>query len=1057
MGATCENNCAPLSWDVVTPQILWGTVSWAMMLLGGVSLAIASKTSNVDETKVMLNRWKTQIQSSTGYCVAVMLLCLLQCIIFCARTYNLSATTLELVLELMACLTYSVEVVVTWAHENLCGIKQGISFTCFSSQALVLAFVVPSVVLLMVTEVDGQKGWFTFSFLPSVRILACWAQFCELSHLNTQAMKWQVINVTISTLCMIFFAATTMMTLENLGDPEFLEKHNADEWSVLSSFYYVFVTISTVGYGDMSPATGLGRIFAIIAIMGGIASFSVAINQVIEVFRLKKLGRGAFQPTSKRCRHIVVTGNPSAQMVKDFISELFHPDHSDDAEDLEVVFLFPSRNSTMEQIQDYLKLRSMIDIAPRIHVLQGSVLDQTDMQRIKAIDAATFFVMPNMFAQDLVQEDSENVVRVLAIRRAVPMVRVVVLLTKAENRQLLIEQGQIQNRFLLCIAVDQFKLELVGKTCQVPGFASLICNLCKTIGDCESEDDPGWQMEYDQGLGNELYEVELSNTYANKKATFGEAVLDILEQTEGKVYLIGLIETLADDDNAEKKVLINPGPTYKVKPVSSGMRTFGVFISPDREAIVQCEEGQVFLGRKDRPNNDEAMLDVPRDSPEWSGENPEPEPSNEDEISQEQAVGMGMSETQQQCVRKLMKLTDLQKEGSNPTGPPLEILAKGGHIILISVGAKGSDELRLGGIHFIRPLRGRDPGRDKIVPIVVMAPVLPKDWHTVAGFKEVYFMQGSPLSLFDLERVNFRAAQTIFINHSGGGSGIHTDPYMVDSEAIFCSRLIESHIGSAVSGPEVIAELTFDLNYHFIPLPGANATAMSRLQQQLSSLEQDSQNGASAAKDLAVAASSVSEYFRQPRFACGRLFVSNVVTSLVVNTFYNSSLAQLVGAMVSAQISTVTVPREWEGKSYMEYFDYLLWEKQLMAIGIFRRAQGALVEAKSPKKSGGEASNVLARAVTRKMSSSFGEGIQKKLSFITARAEKAKAPPNIPPQSYVYCAPPAKEASMNPMDRILCFGVCQLDLEKSTISHGRVRSSFMDPTESQGVIKPYGS
>jgi hypothetical protein len=844
---------------------------------------------------------------------------------------------------------------------------------------------------------------------------------------------------------MIFFAATTMMTLENLGDPEFLEKHNADEWSVLSSFYYVFVTISTVGYGDMSPSTGLGRIFAIIAIMGGIASFSVAINQVIEVFRLKKLGRGAFAPTSKRCRHIVVTGNPSAQMVKDFIAELFHADHSDDAEDLEVVFLFPSRNLTMETTQDYLKQRSMIDIAPRIHVLQGSVLDPNDMNRIRATEAAAFFVMPNMFAQDLVQEDSENVVRVLAIRRAMPTVRTVVLLTKAENRQLLMEHGgQAQNRYLLCIAVDQFKLELVGKTCQVPGFASLICNLCKTIGDCDADDDPGWQIEYDQGLGNELYEVELSNTYANKKATFGEAVLDILEQTEGKVYLIGLIETRADDDNADKKILINPGPTYKIKPVSSGTRTYGVFISPDREAIVQCEEGQVFLGRKDRPASDEGQLmaagdlmPAPRDGPEWSGENPLG--ANEEEESEEQQGGVGMTSAQQQCVRKLMKLTDLQKEGANPSGPPLETIGKGNHIVFISVGAKGADELRLGAIHFIRPLRGNIQNEQ---PIVVMAPVLPKDWHTVAGFKDVFFMQGSPLSLFDLERINFRHASVIFINHSGGGgSGVHTDPYMVDSEAIFCARLIESHLGSAVSGPQVIAELTFDMNYHFIPLPGASAATHAALQARMG------EGDTSAATMDINATSSISEYYRQPRFACGRLFVSNVVTSLVVNTFYNQSLAQLVGAMVSAQISTVTVPREWEGKSYMEYFDYLLWEKQLMAIGVFRKAQGALTEAKATKSmNSAMGGSGFARSVTKKMSTVFGDSSRITSRFtIFSRVEKPKAMPNIPPQSYVYCAPPAKEASMNPNDRILCFGVCQLDSDKSQMG-GRVRSSFMDPT-----------
>merc|ERR1719161_1483634 len=133
------------------------------------------------------------------------------------------------------------------------------------------------------------------------------------------------------------------------------------------------------------------------------------------------------------------------------------------------------------------------------------------------------------------------------------------------------------------------------------------------------------------------------------------------------------------------------------------------------------------------------------------------------------------------------------------------------------------------------------------------------------------------------------------------------------------------------------------MNYHFIPLPGASAATHAALQARMS------EGDTSAATMDINATSSISEYYRQPRFACGRLFVSNVVTSLVVNTFYNQSLAQLVGAMVSAQVSTVAVPREWEGKSYMEYFDYLLWEKQLMAIGIFRRAQGALTEAKATK------------------------------------------------------------------------------------------------------------
>ena len=38
--------------------------------------------------------------------------------------------------------------------------------------------------------------------------------------------------------------------------------------------YFVFVTISTVGYGDYSPVTVIGRFLIIFVIMGGVVFFS---------------------------------------------------------------------------------------------------------------------------------------------------------------------------------------------------------------------------------------------------------------------------------------------------------------------------------------------------------------------------------------------------------------------------------------------------------------------------------------------------------------------------------------------------------------------------------------------------------------------------------------------------------------------------------------------------------------------------------------------------------------------------------------------------------------
>ncbi len=46
--------------------------------------------------------------------------------------------------------------------------------------------------------------------------------------------------------------------------------HYQEKWSWLNSFYFCTVTLATVGYGDFTPQTSLGKIFDIFYILGGI-------------------------------------------------------------------------------------------------------------------------------------------------------------------------------------------------------------------------------------------------------------------------------------------------------------------------------------------------------------------------------------------------------------------------------------------------------------------------------------------------------------------------------------------------------------------------------------------------------------------------------------------------------------------------------------------------------------------------------------------------------------------------------------------------------------------
>ena len=51
--------------------------------------------------------------------------------------------------------------------------------------------------------------------------------------------------------------------------------------SVLDSYYYVVVTLSTIGYGDIAPKTSAGKLFTIFFIVFGIAIFSSLISNIV--------------------------------------------------------------------------------------------------------------------------------------------------------------------------------------------------------------------------------------------------------------------------------------------------------------------------------------------------------------------------------------------------------------------------------------------------------------------------------------------------------------------------------------------------------------------------------------------------------------------------------------------------------------------------------------------------------------------------------------------------------------------------------------------------------
>ncbi len=64
---------------------------------------------------------------------------------------------------------------------------------------------------------------------------------------------------------------------------------NVEKWSYLDSVYFLVVTMTTIGYGDIAPVTNTGKIITIFASFFGIAMVFYMISVIGSYFFERKL------------------------------------------------------------------------------------------------------------------------------------------------------------------------------------------------------------------------------------------------------------------------------------------------------------------------------------------------------------------------------------------------------------------------------------------------------------------------------------------------------------------------------------------------------------------------------------------------------------------------------------------------------------------------------------------------------------------------------------------------------------------------------------------------
>nr|XP_034829561.1 calcium-activated potassium channel slowpoke isoform X2 [Maniola hyperantus] len=385
-----------------------------------------------------------------------------------------------------------------------------------------------------------DRTWIGLRFLRALRLMTVpdILQYLNILKTSSSIRLAQLVSIFISVW---LTAAGIIHLLENSGDP--LEFDNAQSLSYWTCVYFLIVTMSTVGYGDVFCHTVLGRTFLVFFLLVGLAVFASWIPEITELAAQRNKYGGRYNKDVRR-RHIVVCGHITYESVSHFLKDFLHEDRED--VDVEVVFLH--RKPPDLELEGLFKRHFTT-----VEFFQGTIMNPIDLQRVKVHEADACLVLANKYCQDPDAEDAANIMRVISIKNYSDDIRVIIQLMQYHNKAYLLNIPSWdwkQGDDVICLA--ELKLGFIAQSCLAPGFSTMMANLFAMRSFKTSPDTQAWQNDYLQGTGCEMYTETLSTSFTGM--TFSQAS----ELCFTKLKLLLLAIEIKGEEGTDSKISINP-------------------------------------------------------------------------------------------------------------------------------------------------------------------------------------------------------------------------------------------------------------------------------------------------------------------------------------------------------------------------------------------------------------------------------------------------------------------------------------------------------------------
>ncbi|KAE9117531.1 hypothetical protein PF010_g8561 [Phytophthora fragariae] len=424
-----------------------------------------------------------------------------------------------------------------------------------------LVTIIPSLIVF-IEPWSRSDLMFVFRVLRIFRILRV-LRLARYIRFKKHGFEYELGVFILSTIAVILCAAGIYQALESeqYGEDEKLQFHD--------SLYFVLVTVSTIGYGDITPRTSLGHVFVIVMIIGIFTIVPAEVNKLNVL--AKQSNAWDKEIVVKSSGHVIVSGyNLSASSVLEFLQEFYHPSRG--SIHLDVVFMSDDTPSS-----ELLCILGKQKYRRKTSYLRGTLMKERDQCRVKMASATAVFFLANN-RHEPAQQDAATILHAVSIRNyADSCGKHVDIYVQLLSR---VYEYEISSVLLGANATKTSELKdmLLARAAVCPGSSTLILNLIRSyhLGQYAKRRSWGkaWIHEYLDGLTYQVFPIIFSSRFDHRK--FGVVARHIYEKYGALLISVLSQKACGDQDHS----------------LRGGIHTTGVHLAPFGTLI---EEGYASL------------------------------------------------------------------------------------------------------------------------------------------------------------------------------------------------------------------------------------------------------------------------------------------------------------------------------------------------------------------------------------------------------------------------------------------------------------------------------